>query len=36
MSVQINQSIYGKGKGNSKKEAEQAAAKETLTLMGEI
>jgi ribonuclease-3 len=36
MSVQINQSIYGKGKGNSKKEAEQAAAKETLALMGEI
>lgn len=36
MSVQINQAIYGKGKGNSKKEAEQAAAKETLALMGEI
>lgn len=36
MSVQINRSTYGKGKGNSKKEAEQAAAKETLALMGEI
>ena len=36
MSVQINRSSYGKGKGFSKKEAEQAAAKETLTLMGEI
>jgi ribonuclease-3 len=36
MSVQINRSSYGKGKGFSKKEAEQAAAKETLALMGEI
>lgn len=36
MSVQINRNVYGKGKGSSKKEAEQAAAKETLALMGEI
>lgn len=36
MSVQINRSSYGKGKGFSKKEAEQVAAKETLALMGEI
>jgi ribonuclease-3 len=36
MSVQINRIVYGKGKGTSKKEAEQAAAKETLALMGEI
>lgn len=36
MSVHINRSIYGKGKGSSKKDAEQAAAKETLALMGEI
>ncbi len=36
MGVEINRSRYGKGKGHSKKEAEQAAAKETLTLMGEI
>jgi ribonuclease-3 len=36
MSVQINRTVYGKGKGPSKKEAEQAAAKETLALMGEI
>jgi len=36
MSVQINRTSYGKGKGFSKKEAEQAAAKETLALMGEI
>lgn len=34
--VLINDSPYGKGKGNSKKMAEQAASKETLTLMGEI
>ena len=36
MTVQINRTPYGKGKGHSKKEAEQAAAKETLALMGEI
>lgn len=36
MSVHINRNAYGKGKGSSKKEAEQAAAKETLALMGEI
>ena len=36
MTVQINRTSYGKGKGFSKKEAEQAAAKETLALMGEI
>lgn len=36
MEVQINRTSYGKGKGFSKKEAEQAAAKETLALMGEI
>jgi len=36
MSVQINRNPYGKGKGFSKKEAEQMAAKETLALMGEI
>jgi dsRNA-specific ribonuclease len=34
--VLINDTAYGKGKGNSKKMAEQAASKETLTLMGEI
>lgn len=34
--VHINDTPYGKGSGNSKKQAEQAAAKETLTLMGEI
>lgn len=34
--VLINDTTYGKGKGNSKKMAEQAASKETLTLMGEI
>jgi len=36
MEVQINRTSYGRGKGFSKKEAEQAAAKETLALMGEI
>lgn len=36
MEVQINRTAYGKGKGHSKKEAEQAASKETLALMGEI
>lgn len=34
--VQVNAVNYGKGTGNSKKLAEQAAAKETLILMGEI
>ncbi|MEY3236164.1 MAG: hypothetical protein RI883_265 [Bacteroidota bacterium] len=32
----INDTNYGRGKGSSKKMAEQAAAKETLELMGEI
>jgi len=32
----INNTNYGRGKGSSKKMAEQAAAKETLELMGEI
>ena len=36
MTANINRTAYGKGKGHSKKEAEQAAAKETLGLMGEI
>jgi ribonuclease-3 len=34
--VRINQQSYGRGTGNSKKEAEQKAAKETLTLIGDI
>lgn len=34
--VRINTQCYGKGKGESKKIAEQAASKETLILMGEI
>lgn len=34
--VLVNGTNYGKGAGNSKKIAEQAAAKETLTLMGEL
>jgi len=34
--VNVNDTPYGKGVGNSKKQAEQAAAKETLILMGEI
>lgn len=34
--VRINQQVYGKGEGSSKKIAEQAAAKETLALIGEI
>lgn len=34
--VIINHTKYGKGTGNSKKMAEQAAAKETLELMGEF
>lgn len=36
MEVQINAQAFGKGTGSSKKLAEQAAAKETLSLMGEI
>lgn len=36
MEVQINRTTYGKGSGHSKKDAEQAAAKETLALMGEL
>jgi len=32
----INNTNYGRGRGSSKKMAEQAAAKETLELMGEI
>jgi dsRNA-specific ribonuclease len=36
MQVTINNTKYGKGIGNSKKIAEQAAAKETLELMGEF
>ena len=34
--VIINETSYGRGIGSSKKMAEQAAAKETLILMGEI
>ncbi len=34
--VMINETSYGRGNGSSKKMAEQAAAKETLILMGEI
>jgi ribonuclease-3 len=34
--VSINDTHYGRGSGTSKKMAEQAAAKETLELMGEI
>ena len=34
--VLINETDYGRGFGSSKKMAEQAAAKETLILMGEI
>lgn len=36
MAVFVNRTEYGRGKGFSKKEAEQVAAKETLQLMGEI
>lgn len=36
MEVYINAQAYGKGTGSSKKSAEQVAAKETLSLMGEI
>lgn len=34
--VYINEKPYGKGTGNSKKSAEQAASKETLILVGEL
>lgn len=34
--VIINEQEYGRGSGSSKKKAEQAAAKETLELMGEV
>lgn len=34
--VFINEKAYGRGVGNSKKSAEQAASKETLVLVGEI
>ena len=34
--VVINKNEFGFGKGLSKKEAEQSAAKETLQLLGEI
>ena len=34
--VYINEKSYGRGIGNSKKGAEQAASKETLILVGEI
>jgi ribonuclease-3 len=34
--VYINDTAYGRGKGSAKKEAEQAASRETLELMGEI
>ena len=36
ISVQINDMMYGRGTGSSKKNAEQAASKETLMLMGEM
>ena len=36
MAVLVNRTEYGRGKGPSKKDAEQAAARETLQLMGEI
>ena len=32
--VHLNSNVIGKGKGRSKKEAEQRAAKEALELMG--
>ena len=35
MEVRLNSNVIGKGKGKSKKIAEQMAAKEALTLMGE-
>ena len=34
--VILNNQVYGKGAGESKKQAEQAASKETLILMGEL
>ena len=34
--VHLNSNVIGKGKGSSKKSAEQAAAKEALKLMGVI
>lgn len=34
--VLINEKEFGRGTGSSKKKAEQAAAKETLELMGEV
>jgi ribonuclease-3 len=34
--AKINGVSYGRGKGSSKKMAEQAASKETLELMGEV
>ncbi len=34
--VMINEKEFGRGSGSSKKRAEQAAAKETLELMGEV
>ncbi len=34
--VLINETAYGRGQGSAKKEAEQAASRETLELMGEI
>lgn len=34
--VMINEKEYGRGSGSSKKKAEQAAAKETLELVGEV
>lgn len=34
--VNVNKVSYGKGKGSSKKQAEQLASKETLMLVGEI
>ncbi len=34
--VRLNSNVIGKGTGKSKKAAEQAAAKEALTLMGEV
>ena len=34
--IMINEKEFGRGAGSSKKKAEQAAAKETLELMGEL
>jgi len=36
VSIQINKRDFGRGKANSKKQAEQVAAKQTLELIGEI